>query len=224
MRSRLITSLLFVCAAAAVACDATERATQPVPPVPFAPGELQFASTRFTTKIDPLTEGDSVQLKAVAIDTLGAEIPVPYTVTYVSHAPSVATVSETGLVRATASGYADIWATIVIGHTEKSNGARAYVFTAVAPDSIVFTSGKHGWEPSQAQVAAGGTVEWQIGAVDWAGMPATQVYLVNEQGAVLDSIDVKTGSAIRRFESHGLFHYCSGGCWDPPDWGVIYVR
>ena len=125
---------------------------------------------------------------------------------------------------AIAGGFADISITIVIGTTSKSAHFRTYVFRAVSPDSIILTSGRIGWEPSQAQVKPGGTVQWRIGAIDWAGVPVTHIYLMDEQYGIVDSVDVRTGSATRRFESGGLVTYCSGYCWDAPDWGVIYVR
>jgi len=37
-------------------------------------------------------------------------------------------------------------------------------------------------------------------------------------------VDVSSGSGTRRFETPGTVRYCSGGCWDPPDYGVIIVR
>jgi hypothetical protein len=35
---------------------------------------------------------------------------------------------------------------------------------------------------------------------------------------------LSSGSATRRFTTPGTYHYCSGGCWDPPDFGVVYVQ
>ena len=173
---------------------------------------------------DSFEEGDTLRLKAVPVDNMGVEIEVPYTVTYESHTPSIATVSETGLLTAISGGSADISAAVVIGTTTKRITRRTYIFFAVSPGSIVLTSGKNGWEPAQAQVAPGGTVEWRIGAFDWAGVPVTQIYLMDERYSIVDSVDVRTGSATRRFESRGFVSYCSGYCWDPLDWGVIYVR
>ena len=224
MKNRVISALLLICAVGVIACDTPPQITEPPvvpPPPPIVPGERQFASIRLTPALETLLEGDTVRVKAVPIDTLGLELSVPYTVTYASSAPSIATVSETGLVTAITRGSADISALIVIGSTKRGTWRRAYVFSAVSPDSIVLTSGKNGWEPSQAQVAPGGSVQWRVGE---AGIPVSLVYLMDERYNVVDSVDLTKGPATRRFASRGFVSYCSGSCWDPPDWGVIYVR
>ena len=228
MTSRLIARFLFVCAAGVIACDTRDQIVEPppapLPPPVTIPGESRFAAVRLTPASRAFIEGDTVRLKAVPVDALGSEIQVPYAVTYVSQAPSIATVSETGLLTAISGGASDISAAIVIGSTTKRTTRRTHVFAAVSPSSIVLTSGKNGWEPTQAQVTPGGTVEWRIGPIDWAGIPAAQIYLMDELYNIVDSVDVRTGSATRRFEARGFISYCSGYCWDPPDWGVIYVR
>ena len=224
MKSRFVSAFLLVSTAGVMACDARDQIAEPQPIPVVIPGQSRFASVRLTPATAALVEGDTVRLKAVPVDDMGTEIQVPYTVTYVSHAPSIATISETGLLTAVSGGAADISAAVVIGNTKKRTTRRTYVFSAASPNSIVLTSGKNGWEPTQAQVTPGGTVEWRIVAIDWAGVPVTQIYLMDERYGVVDSVDVRTGSATRRFESPGLVPYCSGACWDPPDWGVIYVR
>src|SRR5687767_14111863 len=104
MTGRLIARFLFVCAAGVIACDAGDQIVEPQPtpllPPVTVPGESQFAAVRLTPANAALVEGDTVRLKAVPIDNLGSEIQVPYTVTYISQAPSIATVSETGLLTA----------------------------------------------------------------------------------------------------------------------------
>jgi hypothetical protein len=227
MKGRFISAFLLVCGTGVIACDTRDQVVDPTPlppPPPTIPGESQFASVRLTPAIVSLEEGDTVRLKAVPVDFKGSDLQVPHTVTYGSHAPSVATVSETGLMTARAGGYTDISATVVIGTTTRGVTRRTYVFSAVSPDSIVLTSGKNGWDPAQAQVSPGGTVEWRIGEVDWAGLPVKHIYLMDQRYSIVDSVDVRTGSATRRFDSRGFVSYCSGACWDPPDWGVIYVR
>jgi hypothetical protein len=225
MKNRFVSTALLLCAAAVIACDPHDRIVQPVPAPPLiVPGESQFASVRFTPAFGALEEGDTVRVKAVPIDALGSEMQVPYTVTYTSSAPSIARVSETGLLTALSGGAADISAAVVIGSITKGTTRRAYVFAPVSPETVILTSGTKGWEPSQAQVGPGGSVAWRIGPIDWAGVPVTHIYLMDERYGVIDSVDVRSGSAERRFESRGLIIYCSGSCWDPPDWGVIYVR
>ena len=222
MRSPL--NALHVTAAATLMACAPEQVVEPYRPPPVAPvpGEAQLASTRLS-RIGPLIEGDTVRLDAIPLDARGAKILAPYTVSYQAHDPAVATVSETGLVTAVASGWTDISATIVIGRSMSSDWVRAYVFAPAFPDSILLTSGERGWEPSQAQVASGGTAEWRIGALNWEGIPVNYVYVMDRFNN-MDSVAVTNGSAKLRLESRGLYHYCSGVCWDPPDWGVIYVR
>lgn len=226
MKYRFVSTALLLCAAGVIACDTHDRIVQPVPLSPplTIPGESQFVTVRLTPATGAFEEGDTVRLKAVPVNKLGSEIQVPYTVTYTSSAPSIATVSETGLLTAISGGATDISAAVVIGSTTKGITRRAYVFAAVSPETVILTSGTKGWEPSLAQVAPGGTVAWRIGPIDWAGFPVTHVYLMDESYGIVDSVDVRTGSATRRFESRGLVRYCSGICWDPPDYGMIQVR
>lgn len=219
------TMALLMVAVVVIACDVGQVVMEPVWPVPVPtnPEQPQLGGVRLSPEIDALIEGDTVRLEAVPLDTRGAKILVPYTVSYQSQDPSVATVSETGLITAIKSGSTDIFATIVVGRSTVGDGVRAYVFAADFPDSTLLTSGARGWEPSQAQVARGGTAEWRIGALDWAGMQVDYVYVMDRFNNI-DSVAVTNGSAKLRFESPGLYNYCSGSCWDPADWGVIYVR
>ena len=223
MKARLVSPLVLVCAGI-IACDVRERVVEPDPYTPPPSGEALFGSVLLSSRIDALVEGDTVRMKAVPADLDGNEILVPYAVTYGSYDPSIATVSQTGLVTALALGSTEIWASIVVGHTTKTTAFRAYVFSASSPSSVVLISGRNGWQPSQVQVTPGGTVEWRIEPVDWAGVPVDHIALMDGQYRVVDSIDVKTGSGTRRFESRAFYRYCTGMCWDPPDWGVIYVR
>ena len=69
------------------------------------------ASVRLTPRTTALAPGATRQLTAVALDA-GGNVLEGRTVEWSSDAPSVATVSATGLVQAVAPGYADIRATI----------------------------------------------------------------------------------------------------------------
>ena len=82
----------------------TGQADVTVLPVPAA-------SVRLTPRTTALAPGATRQLTAVALDA-GGNVLEGRTVEWSSDAPSVATVSATGLVQAVAPGYADIRATI----------------------------------------------------------------------------------------------------------------
>ena len=218
MTVRFIARFLLVCALGPIACDSREQIIEPAPlpaPAPTAP-EPQFDGIQAIGLIQ-LVEGDTVRLKPVPVDRNGRELTVAYTATYTSFAPSIATVSETGLVTGVTAGSARITVTIVVGGTTKTANVTTFVFTPVSPSSIVFTFGTSGWNPSHAQLKPGGTVEWRTaGSIDW-------IYLLYDSNEG-DSVAVRSGSATRRFDFPGRVWYCSGLCWDPADWGTIFIR
>ena len=84
---------------------------------------------------------------------------------------------------------------------------------------------ERGWQPSVAHLTAGGTVEWlTAGPRSRSDVPHGFLYLMDKRYAVVDSMDLSTGSATLKLPTAGEYLYCSAGCWDPPDFGVFYVH
>ncbi len=49
------------------------------------------------------------------------------------------------------------------------------------------------------------------------------LYLFDKGYTVVDSLNLSSGSALRLMTA-GEYRYCSAECWDPPDYGVVYVH
>ena len=49
-----------------------------------------------------------------------------------------------------------------------------------------------------------------------------QDYLLDMNYAVLDSLYWNNGLITHTFAAPGAYRFCSGGCWDPPEFGIIY--
>ncbi len=79
------------------------------------------------------------------------------------------------------------------------------------------------------KTAVAAVVHWQAGSHGWSNWPVTKVYLTDHStdqmySGISDSVSFSNGLASRRFDRVGDFSFCAGGCWDPPDFGVIHVR
>ena len=98
---------------------------------------------------------------------------------------------------------------------------------SAASDTVVFTSSsRYGWQPPSGNVKAGGIVVWRIGPDGGYQQAAivAKIYLSAMNGAVLDSLYLNNGSVTHTFAAPGAYRFCSGGCWDPPDGGIIYIH
>jgi plastocyanin len=94
-----------------------------------------------------------------------------------------------------------------------------------ADSLMIWADLKLGWQPSVANLAAGGTVHWETaGPLSWSDVPQRMLYFMDEKYTTVDSLDLSTGSARRAFPTPGDYRYCSAGCWDPPDFGIIHVH
>jgi plastocyanin len=121
------------------------------------------------------------------------------TTTYISSAPSTASVSPAGgLVTGVALGNATITATGTIGSVSKTATVNVTVGAPPATVSVAATAGNQ-FTPSPANVARNGTVTWTFAILhnvtwDTANSPA-------------NIPDTGTGSVSRTFPTAGTFNY-----------------
>ncbi len=118
--------------------------------------------------------------------------------------------------------------TLTLGSACESNRVTESVQPGVDPPglNLVITADlERGWQPSVAHLTAGGTVQWlTAGPRSWSDVPHRMPYLLDKGYTVVDSLDLSTGSATLKLMTAGEYRYCSAGCWDPPDFGILYVR
>lgn len=219
--------LLLLTAAFSVACESNRV----IEPVRRGPDQRPLDPSVFTTlEILPdtvtLEEGATVQLEIVARDQRGAVMPNLTGVTFSSSDPAIASVSSSGLVKGVTAGLADISATKTLTLVTRSAAMRATIRPVTPSASLVITADlSRGWQPSVAHLAAGGTVQWvTAGPRSWSGVPHGMLYLLDKNYEAVDSLDLRTGSATLTIMTAGEYRYCSAACWDPPDYGVVYVH
>lgn len=217
MTSRYRTLFLLGCAAAGIACG-----DDPGVGPDHGVGRGQFTSLQLGAPLVWMYEQDTEQVVVNARDQWGKPISGPASVTWASNAPGVATVSSAGIVTAIARGSAEISADVVIGRVRLREAIKVQVLSHSS--GLVLTATSRGWQPAVAHVAAGDTVRWAAAPLNWEGVPNTTLYLMDANHAVVDSLDLSSGFAARRFDRPGVVRYCSGGCWDPPDWGVVNIQ
>lgn len=232
--------LVLACTVAGIACrgetvvepppvagqpsPAPPSAPPPAPPLapPPAPSAV-FASLGITPDTAAMAPGEALPLLVRALDQNGRQVDI-LKVEWSSSATDVATVTSSGEVRGVAPGAAVIRARVTVGQVTGSAGMAVRILPVPALTSVVLASGPQGWQPSAAYLQTGGSVEWTSGPVSWAEAPVTWIWLMDINYRVVDSVDVRSGSATRRFQEPGVINYCSGGCWDPPDYGTIFVQ
>jgi plastocyanin len=229
MTARSVTLMLLVASALSIACE-SNRITESVQPGPD-PVPPQIDPSVFTTlEVVPSTvtleQGSAVQLEIVARDQRGALISVAGGLTFSSSDPAIANVSGTGWVTGIAAGTANISVTKTIAGVTRSAGMKATIPQAIPSANLVITADlRRGWQPSIAHLSVGGTVLWvTAGPRSWSDVPHRMLYLMDKSYAVVDSVDLSTGSATLKLLTAGEYRYCSAGCWDPPDYGVVFVH
>ena len=227
MTARSITLMLLLTSALSIACEGN-RVTASVQPGPDQPGPDPSVFT--TLEVSPSTvtleQGATVQLTIFARDQQGVLIAGVSGVTFSSSDPAIATVSASGMVTAVAAGTADIWVTRTVAGVTRSAAMKATIREATLSASLLITADlQRGWQPSVAHLTVGGTVQWvTAGARSWSDVPHRMLYLLNKEYAPVDSLDLSTGAATLKLLTAGEYRYCSAGCWDPPDFGIIYVH
>jgi len=230
MTGRLAGLLLLMCVAVA-GCGGDPT----LAPSPCAAGSVSCGTplpkepTFTTLDLSPATadieQGAEQPLNVVLRDQSGAQFfDNFYRIAYTSSDTSVATVSS-GIVRGWGPGIATITVVVTSGAVSKSAVTTVRVRLGIPLDEVVLTAGKDGWQPSVAHVVAGGIVQWRAGPVDWSGQAVPTVWLyVRPDLSDYDSLDLRSGSLSFKFTTPGTYYYCSGSCWDRPDWGLIFVH
>jgi hypothetical protein len=226
MSGRLNKMFLVASAAITMSCQG-DRAVNPTPAPPGVPPEPSavLSSVVVSPATLDLQDSEIAFLGVTARDQRGQWMDPLGRIEYSSTDISIATVSDQGRVTAIAPGTVTISATVTIRNSISTGSMTVTVRRASLSDSLILTGTDHGWQPEAGHVTAGGIVEWRTGRVDWQHVPFTTVYLLTENyGYAGDSVDVRSGSGTHKFEKSGTVRYCTNGCWDPPDFGVIYVH
>lgn len=220
MTARSIKLMLLVTSALSISCE-SNRITESIQPDPSVFTTLEVLPSTVT-----LEQGSTVQLEVVARDQRGVLIAGRGEVTFSSSDPAIADVSGSGWVTGIAAGTVDILVTKTVAGATRSAAMKATIREAIPAADVLITAGlQRGWEPSVAHLTAGGTVKWSIaGPISWSGVPHRMLYLMDRGYAVVDSLDLSSGSATLKILTAGEYRYCSAACWDAPDYGIVYVH
>lgn len=231
MSATRLALFLALTLAAAVNCNGprvTDSAPRAVPPRDSTTRVVSSSVLATFTMGPPtvvMSQGDGTRLRPFAWDQYDRPMWIAGLVTFTSTDSTVATVSDSGLVTAVGAGLAEIRANLTLQGVTRIARVEVTSLDTLPRDSVVVTSGDGGWQPSIARVLAGGTVRFSTrGIVNWAGEPHGKIYfLSSDYMTTLDSLVLSSGSVTRKFSAVGEHRYCSGGCWDPPDFGLIRV-
>ncbi|HYW31168.1 MAG TPA: Ig-like domain-containing protein [Gemmatimonas sp.] len=174
-----------------------------------------------------LVQGASVYLTLHGADQRGATMPLVGAVSFSTSDTSVATVNERGEVTGLAAGVAEITvATTAGGGVIKGATMKATITRGIPVASVDVTVMGGVWHPTVAQLTAGGTVRWNIPAPKgWPpDVPHESVLVVDGKYRDVVTLKVTNGSSSFRFETPGLYRYCSALCEYSWDFGVVYVH
>lgn len=197
--------------------DSTARFTAP-----------EAIPSSLTLNADSLTleQGDAYLLDAVVRDQWGEQMPAPARVEFSTTDPLVATVGAYGLVAASAHGRAIIRASTTAGNATLADSIIVVVPAPQVLDHVVLTALTGAWSPRFAHVASGGEVKWAGGFTGMPANPVSTVYLWKTDSAAgsAEQFDVSTAPVTRTLTQPGSYTYCSNYCWDPWEYGVIFVH
>lgn len=222
MISRLRFAFLCVCAVAGIGCSG-DRGVGPDPYGAPQTEPSRLAKLELVPFTVDLEVGATEQLVVVAHDQYGRTMNYSGQITYRSDNPQVVSVSSAGLVTAMRSGVAVIWAEVSVDGKTISASTTATIPTPATGETVLLIFGAKGFEQRVTHISVGGTVIWHAGPVSWAGTPVHYIWLGDASYNYLETLDVTGGAASFRFTKPGTYNYCAGGCWDPPDFGVIVV-
>lgn len=224
MTRHLSVTLMLAGAVFCAACE-SDRTAEPLLDAPIdLPQADVLTSFQLLPSSAELAEQSEFQLSAVSRNQNGRPMPVSPPVTYLSDAPQIARVSNTGFVTGVAPGTAIISAEITLGSMTLKSATTVRVRALDVSNGAVLVAQSGGWQPSPVIITAGSTVEWKAGVIAVSGMTVSKVYLLDMDYGVTDSLDLSSGSAKRTFTSPGKIRYCSNACWDPPEFGIISIR
>lgn len=211
-----------VCAIAFGACG-VDRGVEPIP-TPVQPPEREILTTfRLLPDSVAIEQGGEFQLAIMVRNQRGFP-PVFPAISYSTGAPLIASVGSNGFVTGITPGIAVISARTVVGDSVYAAATTITVRPRTVFDSLVLKAESGGWAPTPAHVRAGGSVEWRAGLIATSGRVVENVYLLTPEYGIIDSLDLTGGKATRTFSSPGIIRYCSNACWDPPEFGIIYVH
>ncbi len=153
------------------------------------------ADVRITAPATELFVGQSVQLQATALDAGGNDLAAGET-TWTSNNPTVATVSETGLLIAMVPGSAVMRATIA------GKSATMGVTVEELPGYNVTVQVTSTFAPATVSVRQGGTVRFAF-----SGVNQNVTFSTAFPGAPSNIPNTATGNVDRRFDTVGDFRY-----------------
>lgn len=219
--------ILLAAAAFSMACD-VGRSSGALPPEPIPTGPN--ASVLTTLQVLPssvtLEQVGTTELQVIARDQRGVLMAPAGTLTFRSSNPAIARVSDSGVITGVAAGTADIFVTKTVSGVTRVVAMQATVRSATPVASLSITADLvNGWQPSVAHVTLGGTVRWVVTTPRSVGdVPHRMLYVYDRRTRSFDSLDLRAGFATRTFVTPGEYTFCSAGCFDPPDGGVVYVH
>jgi hypothetical protein len=222
MSGLLKASVLLACASIFIACGSETSVAPGASPPVDQPAPSDVAGIRLSPDSLFLEEGSERTLAVTALNKRGEPVSSLPAITYTSSNPVVASVSERGVVTGLSRGTATVSATAFVAGSTLTASARVTVLSL--NDALPIQATTFGWAPNPAHIKAGGMVEWQSGYIAVSGRPVTSVYLIDAEGQFLEAFDLSSGAAAFRFSTPGTYGYCSNACWDPPEFGVIYVE
>lgn len=225
MTARSPTIILLLTSVFSIACE-SDRITETLESRGPRLDPAVFTSLEVLPASVTLQQMETVRLSIVARDQRGMSMPHSDAATFSSSDSAIASVSLRGTVTGVGPGTADISVTKTIAGVARTAVTKATIVRATLSDSLVITADyERGWQPSTAHLTAGGTVRWAVpNPIAWGGAEHRMLYLMDRSYALTDSVDLRTGGAIRKLQAPGVYHYCSASCWDPPDWGTVYVH
>ncbi|NUQ12963.1 MAG: Ig-like domain-containing protein [Gemmatimonadaceae bacterium] len=153
------------------------------------------AAVQVTTPTGALRPGQTSQFTAVAVNAYGYEIAGAGSVTWISSAPLVASVNESGLVSALAGGTASISATI-----QGVTGTRVVTVVPVGTGAIVTMAG-NSFIPFEVFIRVGEPVYFEFPQL------AHNVIFNAAAGAPADIQQTRNATVARTFGTAGRFLY-----------------
>jgi plastocyanin len=207
MIKRSLTRVLPLCAALAVACGSDGG----LGPESAAPKRVP-ARLEVTPNSKVLMLGEDWQLKVDAWDQFGEKLLDGYDgtwagkATWVSSAPEIVQVGNSGTLMALAPGIATITASLTVADRAVTSSATVKVDPPTATSVVVIASNEWpDWSPTTARLKAGGTVTWVVPA----GVQAGTIWL-NVWGSNPEKLEFVNGVATRTFSTPGSFFYGTG--------------
>ena len=214
------TALLALCVLCVPACiDAFDPESSGLP-------EAQVPTTLILSRDSvSVLEYDQFQLLSELRDQHGKTMILQPTASYSSSVPEVAKVTAGGFVTALVPGRTVITARTTLGQIPLTDSIIVIVSKVTLRTRPVLDALTNGWSPNVVRILAGDEVEWHAGFIATSGRPVTSVWLWKNQNSLdYDEVNFAGGVARRTFASPGTYTYCSGGCWDPPEFGTIIVE